>query len=428
MSPNSRIVSSRICSVCVIMVVLVGGSILAVYGKIVTTNNGQIEGFTRTIQINNEQANIDTFLGIPFATPPLGDLRFRAPQEVKNWTGIKQTKTQPNCCIQSQDENFDRFYGVDMWNCNTQVSEDCLYLNLWAPRSRDGTKLTTMVWIYGGSFTYGSITLDVYDGTYLALKENVIVASMQYRMGVHGFLYTGTEGAPGNVGLRDQQMAMKWIYNNIEYFGGDKSKINLFGESAGSASASYHLILPSSMPYFTNAIMQSATFFAHWAVNSPENVLSKTRTFAKLLNCDDDDMNELLDCLKQVDAMELENKQWLLNDTNVGVFGIVVDGEFFPNNPTYQLSSGNFKDADILLGVTKDEGEYFLVYHFQDIILPSNIWNRVPLNRSEYAEIMSRISGYESGVELDLFLYVYETSNLQSSRGLYWDILDDMCK
>lgn len=388
----------------------------------ITTTLGDIEGKTEVIN----GVTIDIYLGIPFATPPLGDLRFRAPQPMSAWSGVKQTTTQPNCCMQTPDTSFGRFSGVEMWNPNTNISEDCLYLNMWIPRNND-TARTTMVWIYGGSFVYGSITLDVYDGRYLAAKQGVIVASMQYRMGVLGFLYSKSDEAPGNMGLLDQQLGMKWIYDNVERFGGDKNKLTLFGESAGSASTSHHLLAPSSWPYFNNAIMLSSTSLSFWAVETPEYLLNKIRDFAKIMNCEDVSLDKIVQCLRKADASAIQSQQWSLVNKNIGTFVPTVDGKFLPDYPEKLLSSGSVKKTEVLMGNTKDEGEFFILYFYPDL-LPDSIWEPITLNRTQYLQMVSRIADCKGNDELctDGLLYTYELSNLPSTRNSYLDINDDM--
>lgn len=385
----------------------------------VTTSNGDIEGFSEDI----DNITVDIYLGIPFANPPVGDKRFRAPQPVSNWSGVKETKEQPQCCMQTIDDLFDRFQGVEMWNPNTKISEDCLYLNIWAPRTQNATK-PTMIWIYGGSYVYGSITLDVYNGKFLAAKASVIVASMQYRLGVHGFLYTGTEDAPGNMGLLDQQLAIKWLHSNIHAFGGDPNKITLFGESAGAASVGYHLLAQTSWPYFTNGIMLSSTPLSPWAFESPESLLTDLHTFANLMGCDKTSTNDIINCLRQAPAEELQGKQWFKN-RDIGTFVPTVDGSFLTDIPTKLLSSGKMKHTDIVLGATKDEGQYYLLYLYRDAFPPEKIWSPVLLSRAQFEQTLYKITSCKGGMQKDAILYLYETSNLPSVRGNFVDILDD---
>lgn len=314
-----------------------------------------------------------------------------------------------------------------MWNNNTLASEDCLYLNLYVPKSGK-TSMPTLIWIFGGSFVYGSATLEVYDGRFLAATQNVIVAAMQYRLGVQGFLYTGTEDAPGNMGLLDQQLAIKWIYDNIETFGGDKSKVTLIGESAGAASVSHHLLAQTSWPFFTNAIMLSASSLSHWAFEDPSEALTNSRALADVTNCSYSDSSAMIKCLRELDADDLENKQWGLNNKNIGTFSPTVDGHFLTDHPQTLVDSGRFKNTNVLLGSTKDEGEFFLVYFYQDIFKPDNLWNPLPLNRSDFEDIVCRIAKCETDLELEAIRYVYEKSNIPANRGSYTDMLDDICK
>lgn len=407
----------------VIPVLMVTGLITLVDSVVKTTNNGQVRGYTEVI----DGVTVDIYLGIPFATPPLGDLRFKAPQPVQSWSDILNATRQPNSCMQSPDTNFNRFEGVEMWNTKTNISEDCLYLNMWVPRTEDGSRLPAMLWFYGGSYVYGSITLDVYDGRYLAAKNKVIVASMQYRMSVHGFLYTGTDDAPGNMGLLDQQLAMKWIYDNTEHFGGDKNRICLFGESAGAASVSHHLLAPSSWLYFNNAIMMSSTSLSPWAFDTPLNLKIHTVSFARIMNCPSD-WKPMVECLRNKTAEELEAKQWELENNNIGTFSPVIDGNFLQGEPSVLLNSGKIKDANIMAGTTTDEGEFFLVYFYQDIFLPERLWDTPSLNRSEFLEVVSRIIESKDSLKTEAVLYTYERSVLPSDRGNYTDILDDLRK
>lgn len=288
--------------------------------------------------------------------------------------------------------------------------------------------MPTLIWIYGGSFVYGSATLDVYDGRYLAATQSVILVAIQYRMSVQGFLYTGTDDAPGNVGLLDQQLAFKWIHDNIDQFGGDRTKITLFGESSGAASVSHHLLAPTSWPFFTNAIMLSASSVSPWAVDPPTDLLAHTHALARVTNCNNSDTSEMIKCLRDLDAFDLENKQWELNNKYIGTFSPTVDGYFLQSDPQTLINSGKMKKTDIMLGSTKDEGEFFLIYFFQDVILPSNLWNPVGLNRSEYEDLVCRITHCATDIERDTIKYVYEQSTIPDNRGSYMDLLDDICK
>lgn len=198
---------------------------------IVSTDKGKVRGLK--LNVNSAGNVVDAWFGIPYAQPPTGSLRFKRPQEIGKWDGIYDATVLPHSCYQIIDKVFGNFIGSEMWNPNTALSENCLYLNVVAPHPRP-RNATVMVWIYGGGFQQGTSTLDVYDHRYLVSEENVIVVSMQYRVSSLGFLYSGTDDAPGNVGLLDQHKALQWIQKNIHEFGGDPRKVCLFGESAGN--------------------------------------------------------------------------------------------------------------------------------------------------------------------------------------------------
>ncbi|GBM76695.1 Acetylcholinesterase-1 [Araneus ventricosus] len=216
----------------------------------VDTFSGPVHGI-----LNNVHGDpVKVFLGIPFAEPPFGNLRFRKPKPVKPWTKTLEATRMPPACVQHTPYPFpwaDHLPGK---------SEDCLYLNIYAPfNARNGSNLAVLFWIHGGGFTFGSNRLDVYDASALAVHGNVIVVTVNYRLGVFGFLTSDSEDAQGNVGMYDMVMALQWVNDNIESFGGDKKRITLFGESAGSVAVSLLCISPLTSGLFSKAILQSAT-------------------------------------------------------------------------------------------------------------------------------------------------------------------------
>ena len=327
----------------------------------VQTTLGPVMGFQTTL-LNK---TLDTFYGIPYAKPPVGNLRFKRPESAEPWNETKPALDLPHCCHQTIDTNFNRTPGVEMWNPNTPMSEDCLYLNIWKPKPDSvNEKLAVMVWIYGGTYAFGSITLDVYNGKFLAIRNNVIVVSINYRIGALGFLHLGDDQlAPGNMGLLDQSLAMKWIYDNVEYFGGDRNRITLFGESAGAASVHLHLLSKLSRDYFTNAIMQSSNALCYWAMHSKNVSIQRARRLAKSVNCPDDVNNAMLDCLLRTDAQTLVTKQWDVIEYYFDVpFAPVVDGYFLTADPQTLVQTGETKNCSVIVGVNRNEASYFLLY------------------------------------------------------------------
>ncbi|NXF98694.1 ACES Acetylcholinesterase, partial [Eubucco bourcierii] len=254
--------------------------------------------------------------------------------------------------------------------------------------------LPVMVWIYGGGFYSGAASLDVYDGRYLAAVENLVVVSMNYRLGALGFLaLPGQPEAPGNVGLLDQRLALRWVRNNIAAFGGDPTKVTLFGESAGAASVGFHLLSPASRSLFRRAVLQSGSPNGPWASVGAAEGRRRAKALGRLLGCGGagagSGSTELVACLRSKTPLELVEKEAAVLPQQ-GVFRFafvpVVDGDFLSDTPEALLGSAGEggerkkakeakaeeeeeeeeeeakEEAEVLLGAVRDEGTYFLVY------------------------------------------------------------------
>ncbi|XP_076449528.1 uncharacterized protein LOC143285962 [Babylonia areolata] len=390
---------------------------------VVNTTLGRVQGLRKTVL----GKDVDVYYGIPFAKPPVGELRFKRPEPAEPWTDIKSTVTKPNACFQSIDTAFDRFPGVEMWNPNTPMSEDCLYLNVWVPRGFESQPPnTTMVWIYGGGLTAGSSMLDVYDGSKLAATQNVIVASMNYRLGPLGFLYTGTVDAPGNQGLLDQSLALKWIYDNIEGFGGQQNSITIFGESAGSISVSLHLLSPQSRQYFTRAIMQSGTFYLEGLVMPHSTATERAQKLSATFNCPVNSVPEMIHCLRNVNAGNVTDAQWTLpNELFMDLpVGVAIDGYFLEEDPAELVRQGAVKDTELLMGVNKDEGIYFLVYAYPDLF-PFNISGST-ISDADFKKLVHDLNR-RAGEPVDKAVtYEYVDRVIPAQRPSRRDIADDI--
>ncbi|XP_023672163.1 acetylcholinesterase [Paramormyrops kingsleyae] len=329
----------------------------------VTTRLGRVRGFRLAVP---DRGHVTAFLGIPYAEPPVGKRRFRRSEPKKPWSGVVEATAYPNACFQYVDTSYPGFPGIEMWNPNREMSEDCLYLNVWVPATQRPHNLTVMVWIYGGGFYSGSSSLDVYDGRYLAHTEKVVVVSMNYRVGAFGFLALhGSTEAPGNVGLLDQQLALQWVQDNIHFFGGNPKQVTIFGESAGGASVGMQLLISNSRPLFSRAIMQSGVPNSPWATVSPAEARRRATQLGKLVGCQFGNDTELVECLRNRSPHELIEQEWqVLPFSGLFRFSFVpmIDGVVLPDSPDTMLSSGNIKDTQILLGVNQDEGTYFLLY------------------------------------------------------------------
>uniref|UniRef100_A0A4W6E800 Carboxylic ester hydrolase n=2 Tax=Lates calcarifer TaxID=8187 RepID=A0A4W6E800_LATCA len=329
---------------------------------VITTETGKVQGKTVSVL----DGEVRAFLGIPFGKPPVGELRFRAPEPAEAWEGVKDATEFGNSCYQMKDVIYPGFKGAVMWDPNTLVSEDCLYLNVWTPTvDKTNPPLPVMVWIYGGGFTGGTASLDLYDGRFLTQTENVIVVSMNYRIGAFGFLsLPDNKNVPGNAGLKDQQLALKWVSKNIAAFGGDPSQVTIFGESAGSGSVGFQVLSPGSQEYFQRAIMESGAPNAPWGTMSHEENWARAARLAKNVGCSTDPA-EMEACLQKASADDILLQQFYVF-TKASILGSpfvpVVDGDFVPELPADMLNKGHLPKKDILMGLNRDEGTYFLLY------------------------------------------------------------------
>ena len=345
----------------------------------VELTSGKIRGLSETIGHHP----VDIFLGIPFAKPPVSELRFKRPEPVEPWDTTLDVQKVPKSCWQVVDTAFDQFPGVDMWNPNTEMSEDCLYLNVWAPET--DTPLPVMIWIYGGGLYSGTSTLDLYDGRLLARFGHVVVVSMQYRVGPLGFLYAGTSNAPGNVGLLDQTLALQWVQDNIAAFGGNPDKVTIFGESGGGMSVFSHLLSPISQPLFSNAIIQSMAVLH----NTPVQAQNATVQLGDLLNCDSDDLDSIVDCLREASAEEVTNKQWEVKVKSSGwpdlPFVTTVDDYFLLDDPMELLERGEVKKCSTIIGSNTNEGYYFMVYAHPNLF---PLGTDRPITKAEFVNVI----------------------------------------
>ena len=312
---------------------------------ILTTLNGQIKGSCNNIGINYankpDSANqILSWLSIPYAKPPINELRFKYPVPIKSWNSLLDGTVMPNPCIQAIGEG----------------SEDCLYLNIYTPfnsynksviQKNNTANLPIFVWIHGGAFSSGSNS--EYDGSRLAAMSNIIVVIINYRLGTFGFLHIKGTDAKGNLALLDQNLALKWINENSDKFGGDRSRITIGGESAGSWSIGYHLIFKSSWPYFRNAILQSGNpvrLDLDTSLYTSDEATLKSNSIGTKLGCNQTNNQGLLNCLQSIDAKYLN----LVAGSFLKYPSFVLDSYVFNQMPQKLFESGNFKRCSILTG------------------------------------------------------------------------------
>ena len=305
--------------------------------------------------------DVHVYKGIPFAAPPVGKLRWRPPQPVPPWDGVRQCITFGPWCPQPR-QIVGREFG--------ETNEDCLYLNVWAPAQRPDAKLPVMVWIHGGGHTTGSGSASYYNGEKLA-RLGVVVVTINYRLGPFGYLAhpllskESERGVSGNYGMLDQIAALGWVQRNIAAFGGDPGCVTIFGESAGAVSVCRLMVSPLAKGLFHRAIAQSGGAHGRnrhlrqtWYGMEPMEKVGER--LATALGCDQAD--DPLAALRAVSAEQLlEASRPSQGLFGKGIkFGPVIDGWALPDDPVDLWQAGKQHDVPFMAGSNADEGSIFV--------------------------------------------------------------------
>ncbi|MEW6184106.1 MAG: carboxylesterase/lipase family protein [Thermodesulfobacteriota bacterium] len=322
----------------------------------VETASGKIQGF--------QKDGLNYFRGIPYAAPPVGNLRWLPPHQVKPWSGVRKAEAFGSIAHQPKGELELLLSIVDQEARTQKQDEDCLYLNVTSP-GLDGAKRPVMVWIHGGAFRTGSGSHPFYDSPALSRRGDVVVVTINYRLGPLGFLNLNeiTKGripSTGNEGLLDQVAALKWVQENIETFGGDPENVTLFGESAGGASVGCLLTLPAARGLFQKAIPQSGA--AHIS-NPLEKAVLISENFLDILGL----IPEKIDALLAVPPDQLikaAGELALRGQTTVREIGgmplqPIVDGKVLPKMPFEAVKEGTARGIPVLVGSTLEEWKLF---------------------------------------------------------------------
>jgi para-nitrobenzyl esterase len=307
--------------------------------NIIDTKLGKVRGYSARGAVK--------FKGIPYAAPPVGELRFSPPSPNQPWDGVLDATEFGTIAPQPPSVLLAMFGGKAK-----QSEADCLTLNVWRPAT-DQTKLPVMVWIHGGAFVTGS-GADL-DGARLAIRGNIIVVSLNYRLGALGFFYI--PGKTANVGLLDQIAALKWVKDNIEVFGGDPNNVTIFGESAGSVSVCTLMVMPAAKGLFNRVIAQSGACHPMFYDNVRRKKASDI-VFSNL-NIKEGD----IEALRKVPVKELikadpTNKVIESSSSfasNEATLGPVIDGSTLPEHPLGIIRNGYAKDIELLIGTNQDE-------------------------------------------------------------------------
>jgi len=309
----------------------------------VPTSLGPVAGIHNT-------EGIDVFLGIPYAKPPVGERRFIPPQEPDKWSNTFPALNFSPVCPQIHEKLEPSSYMFQ--------DEDCLTLNIWTP-SADSSNRPVVVFIHGGGFITGSSSNELYDGANLAWRGNIVVVSINYRLGALGFLYlSGIEGGDplsGNIGMLDQIKALRWVRDNISSFGGDPSKVTIMGESAGSMSVTTLMAMPDAKSLFSKVIAESG---APNLSRTREQAKKITTQFMEIAGSKDLQSLRSLPIEKVLDAQKK-----ILHDAGFSAemtFTPTIDGIAITKDPFVSISDGSAEGITLLVGTNKDEFRFFL--------------------------------------------------------------------
>ncbi|XP_048648608.1 cocaine esterase-like isoform X8 [Marmota marmota marmota] len=367
---------------CGVLLLLLQGQGQDSVSPIRTIHTGQVRG--SLVHVKGFNAGVHTFLGIPFAKPPVGPLRFAAPEPPEPWSGVRDGTSHPAMCLQdAKAMNTQSLKLLNLTLPSIPMSEDCLYLNIYMPaHAHEGSNLPVMVWIHGGALVIGMASL--YDGSILAATEDVVVVIIQYRLGVLGFFSTGDQHATGNWGYLDQVAALHWVQQNIAHFGGNPDKVTIFGESAGGTSVSSHVVSPMSQGLFHGAIMESGVALLPSLIASSSEAVS----------------------------------------TAFKIIPGVVDGAFLPRHPQELLTSADFQPVPSIIGVNNDEYGW---------VIPSSMGTAHPQKKIDRRTVQAALQRRAAQMMLpaefgDLLMeeYMGDNEDPDTLQGQFQEMMEDL--
>ncbi|XP_049792029.1 acetylcholinesterase-like [Schistocerca nitens] len=380
----------------------------------VTVETGALRGVVAT-SLNGTLYN--RFVGIPFATPPLGDLRFRAPQPAANWSGTRDALTYGSECPQE---------GAG--------SEDCLYVNVYVPLVNDSSPLAVMVNIYGGAYTVGSSTNRAPD---YFMDKGVLLVTFNYRVGSIGFLSLQNDEIPGNAGLKDQVFALQWVQRNIAAFGGDPDKVTIFGESAGGSSTSHLFFSPAARGLFRGVIMESGVANGNWSVE--QSPREKAYRLAAALGFQTQGANDsaVAAFLRAADHADLtrDNSQALSDFEKRGRKGIAFSPVIEPQSDTAVvtespgdiLRDGRYNQVAVMTGVTSADGSVIVESSgiLTDEAFAADMRENFTLLVGSQLPLPTVEEQTEAAVKVENFYFGEEGFSVNNTQAVY-DMYSDM--
>ncbi|XP_071941269.1 cholinesterase-like [Antedon mediterranea] len=388
----------------------------------VTTTNGDIFGeriYYSEDKYLNYSGYFNHFKGIPYAKPPVGDLRFRPPEPAEPWSESTYNATYyRNACTQR----------IGVGN-EESLAEDCLYLNVLVPENLTDAA-TVLVWIHGGQYRFGTGSDLRYYGVPLvaAAGGDVVYVTMNYRLGVMGFQTTGDDVSPGNYGLMDQRMALEWIQENIKAFGGDPEKVTIFGLSSGSSSITAQILNSPESDLFQRVILQSGSVFDSSTLIelNISRAIDVNKQVASILGCETESSTLMVACMRSASVNDILEAEYEVEEryasprSSTILFYPVIDGKFIPDTPDNLIKRGDFKKVDVILGVNEDEAGTWLSRVFEAETL--SMEEPPLLNKTYFTDLLKYVYGNGNMLYIDSIKQEY--TDWEYADDPYYNYID----
>ncbi|KAL1423081.1 hypothetical protein MTO96_021463 [Rhipicephalus appendiculatus] len=383
----------------VIYGIAVAGVYAAKQHKVVSTTSGLVRG---TI-VHTTAGPARAFFGIPYAEPPVGDLRFRKPVPKKHWKGVLNATSTPILCVQLP-VHLNAHFTV---KSSDAMAEDCLFLNVIAPIQEKPRLKPVIVYLHGGAFSHGGISLKVFDASELAVKGDVVVVTVAYRLGPFGFLYMDIEEAPGNMALNDQLLALRWVKANARVFCGNPDAITLMGQSSGSMSVGFHMMWRQSKGLFRRVIMQSGSPLSPAVISTKTEAAHRAMVLASHLGCDRDGSRKLtrvesVRCLRSKPPALILKATGEFNSHGFDNFFPVIETSFTSLERALQRNELNAQE--LLAGVCEGEGDSLIQYILTSVRGDGDISH---IRKKNMVSIIRALLGAKGDADIDTIIENY---------------------
>ncbi|XP_033223529.1 esterase B1-like [Belonocnema kinseyi] len=386
---------------------------------IVQTTNGPVQG--EILKTVVQSVEYSSFKGIPYGEAPTGYNRFKPPVKKKAWTEVLVATQEGSVCVQ-----MDFVYG------NFTGAEDCLYLNVYSPHTKLSDKVLDLkpviVWIYGGSFKSGYSNSSLYGPDFI-IEEGVVLVTFNYRLGPFGFLCLNHPNATGNAGLKDQNMVLRWVKQNIDKFGGDPNSVTIMGQSAGGVAVDFHSLSRMSRGLFHRSIAMSAAVFCPWAFHTPVDAVKRAFQLGNLLGQNTTNVDSLLETLYEASAKDIVENTEKVSTIDPPFKPTLEDAKIAPDEEKFmtecylrKYKMGNFYQVPHLMGFTSfetiafgmgaDRIHHLLSYVFKSL---SAVAKNLPIFLPFYQMTTDKIAHLPTAA---LYTLINETTDLMFVAGI----------